>query len=110
MSKRLALALLAVPLLLTLPSSAQPKPRTCTPAITIYGVRTYVIPLRGVTCAKAKAVARGFGRGAPPRPWRCAQSHAPFDHINGHKVLFSCGSGAGPSNLRKRAHAFVGGS
>lgn len=106
----LALATLTAFLTLALAPGSQARPRTCKPAITIYNTKTYVITLKGTTCAQAKRAARAFGRGTPPRPWLCALSHAPFDRINGHKVLFSCGYGSGPSNLRKRAHSFVGAS
>jgi hypothetical protein len=61
-----------------------------------------VTALRGVTCARALAVAKAYdASGRQLGKWRCALSHG------GGNDLFSCGKGGRRGNLRKWPHALV---
>lgn len=77
--------------------------------VSVFGSNETVVAVRGVSCSKARSVARGFGREDLPRGWRCGQAHAPFDRANGIEVHASCGKG-GSGDLRKRPHSLLIGS
>jgi hypothetical protein len=100
--------LTAAVLAAALAGPAAAEGRRCPGTIAFSGSTIAVVTLRGVTCAQAKRVARGYARFSPPAPWKCALAHAPFDRIAGRIVGFSCGYGPGPGNLRLRRHAFLG--
>ena len=83
--------------------------RTCPGTVSFAGEQSKVVVLRGVSCRTARRVARIYDRrGTPPRPWRCALAHAPFDRIAGRRVGFSCGRGGRRGDIRRWPHAFVG--
>ncbi len=104
-----AFALAVAALALALAPSAAPaaERKTCKGSISFSGTKTRIVVLRGVSCRKAKRVARAYDKGSPPGSWRCALARAPFDRIDGRIVGFSCGRG-GSGELRKRPHAFAG--
>jgi hypothetical protein len=59
-----------------------------------------VVAIRGVTCRTARRVAKRYdSTGRAPRGWRCALAH------NDRPRLFSCGSGRGSGDLRRRPRA-----
>jgi hypothetical protein len=73
------------------------------------GTQIKIVILRGVSCRTARRVARVYDRRrTPPRPWRCALAHAPFDRIDARDVGFSCGRGGRRGDIRRWPHAFVG--
>jgi hypothetical protein len=83
--------------------------RTCPGTMRFAGNEIKIVILRGVSCSTARRVVRIYDRRrTPPRPWRCALAHAPFDRINGRAVGFSCGRGGRRGNIRRWPHAFVG--
>jgi hypothetical protein len=99
-------ALAALVLALALPAGSDRT--TCAGSVSFARTKTIVVVLRGTTCAEAKRVVRAYDRGSPPRPWFCGLAHAPFTHVNGHVVGFSCAHGGTRGNLRKWPHAFLG--
>jgi hypothetical protein len=104
----LALAAVALCASAALPAAATAARRTCPGTVAFSGTKTKIVVLRGVSCARAKRVVRGYDSGRPPRPWLCALAHAPFDRVNGRIVGFSCGSGRRSGDLRTFPHAFLG--
>jgi hypothetical protein len=61
--------------------------------------RARVVVIRGVTCRRARRVAKHFDHsGSPPGRWHCGYAHG------GGRRLFSCGRG-GSGSLQDRPHA-----
>jgi hypothetical protein len=62
--------------------------------------RAEVIKIRGVSCGKARKVARRFDHeGKELGSWKCGLAHSDPPRI------FSCGRGPGHGDLRDRPHA-----
>jgi hypothetical protein len=102
------LAGLAVVLLLAAPASAETAGRTCPGSVRVDALATRIVILRGTTCRQARRVLRLYDRGTRPGTWRCALTHAPFDHIDSRIVGLACGRGGSAGDVRKRPQAFVG--
>ena len=99
-------AALLIPLLLVADgfgTTAQSARRSCG---TITSTSTYdrarVIAIRGVTCRRARRVARAYDhRGEQVGRWRCALAH------DDRPRLFSCGWPATGGDLRDARHAIT---
>jgi hypothetical protein len=94
--------------LIAVPAGAGTLRRTCPKTVAVDGTPTRIVILRSTTCAQARGVLRLSDRGTRPGTWRCALTHAPFDHIDSRIVGVACGRGGPAGNLRKRPHAFLG--
>lgn len=78
--------------------------RTCKGTVKVTGKKTKIVVLRGVSCRKAKSVARKFRR--PPVGWGCGGVHPDAKPVNGRRPLYVCGSGSS-GDLTKSPKAFL---
>lgn len=111
MARPLCVLVSAVLLALALCSAPANAARDCG-TIRFAGTKTTIHVLRGVTCRRAKAVARAFdrqGTGGPVRGqdgWGCALARQ-SDSYHGRPVGFSCGRPT-RGDLRKAPHSLLG--
>jgi hypothetical protein len=95
-----ALALTQVALAGT-PAATTAKRHSCgTVTSTSIYKKAKVIAIRGVSCKRARQVARAYdSKSRQLGSWQCGLAH------DDGARLFSCGAGKGTGDLRKRAHA-----
>jgi hypothetical protein len=95
----------AVVALAVIPAAGDAAVRSCGTLSAGGGDVLQVYALRGVTCKKAKSVARTFSSTpTAPSPWHCLTGTG--QRYRGKAVSFACGCGSrGP--VMKRTHAFV---